>query len=529
MNNNYESTPICPGHNLPARLWWTKKQPPRQFYRCSKPIGEQCNFFEWVSPEENTLSQPNMLPPTPNSSMPFSQTLPESPSTPTPASRNVSAMNQDSPRDNIFHSDVDLGSSISRIPTTPAKPASSIHSIYGSLKPMGLAGSQVSQFNDTDASVPNHGNNSRSDDVPDLSFEVVSDMIRQLRALPTYLKKLEKQKSDADSSGRAYNTAIISLQEQVDKLEAEVTRRLLKQSLVPWPLMKKCPIHDLALQTRHMAKPPFRRFHQCPESENNSCNYTDWIDPEPTGSQPQAASSSQSTPFEPLSQEANAPSTPIGSQTKSWDQWYQNVDAPSTPTPKRTFSTISSREEKLASSQKRLKIIQETLASPSPNESVMTTTSSQNSKFGPPIAVANIKYDNPAPGGAACGLSSDPVASDSNEDPFQDTSTVPGRDAVARSSNGLSTTQMTPEIGQEESSDVAMNAVSGMIRRLETLPEHIRNFEARKTAAEKSRDAKNTKLVHLQQRIKYLEDEVRRLTEREKQLEEVIEAYEQQS
>lgn len=63
---------------------------------------------------------------------------------------------------------------------------------------------------------------------------------------------------------------------------------------------------------------------------------------------------------------------------------------------------------------------------------------------------------------------------------------------------------------QDESSDVVVGTVSDMIRRLETLPEYIRKFEGRKIAAEKSRDAKSTKMINLQHRVDDLEREVQR-------------------
>lgn len=79
--------------------------------------------------------------------------------------------------------------------------------------------------------IPNSSRTSRNDDVQDLSSDVVSDMIRQLGSLPNYLIKLERQKVAADRSREANNTAIINLQEQVNKLEAEVARCVM--GLVP--------------------------------------------------------------------------------------------------------------------------------------------------------------------------------------------------------------------------------------------------------------------------------------------------------
>lgn len=163
---------------------------------------------------------------------------------------------------------------------------------------------------------------------------------------------------------------------------------------------------------------------------NQRFTRTDWIDKEPAGSQPQASSLPQGSSSGPLSQDVNVSPTPSGSQTNPSSQPYQ--EPPSTPTPKRNFSTIDSNEKRQASSHKRLRIIQETLASPSPAEHP-TATSSQNSKFKPAIGIASIQYDNPSglvPQPSTPLRTSEPVASGSNEDPFQDSSVVARGDVV---------------------------------------------------------------------------------------------------
>lgn len=104
-------------------------------------------MLEWVSPEESTLSQSSAVPPTPDSATPFSQIRPDSPSTPTPAPRNDSAVDPGSLQRNAFYLDVASGSSINMVPRIPAGPDHPNNLIQGLLSPIGLAGA-LSQLND---------------------------------------------------------------------------------------------------------------------------------------------------------------------------------------------------------------------------------------------------------------------------------------------------------------------------------------------------------------------------------------------
>lgn len=47
---NNTDTPLCPGHNLPCRALTanTATNMGRQFYKCSMPEGQGCDFFEWA-------------------------------------------------------------------------------------------------------------------------------------------------------------------------------------------------------------------------------------------------------------------------------------------------------------------------------------------------------------------------------------------------------------------------------------------------------------------------------------------------
>jgi hypothetical protein len=46
---------ICSGHNLPCRVLTanTSRNQGRQFYKCSLPEGQQCDFFEWLDGGDN--------------------------------------------------------------------------------------------------------------------------------------------------------------------------------------------------------------------------------------------------------------------------------------------------------------------------------------------------------------------------------------------------------------------------------------------------------------------------------------------
>jgi hypothetical protein len=50
--------PSCPGHGVPCRILTagTAANEGRQFYKCSLPEGEQCDFFEWADGVEGSLN-----------------------------------------------------------------------------------------------------------------------------------------------------------------------------------------------------------------------------------------------------------------------------------------------------------------------------------------------------------------------------------------------------------------------------------------------------------------------------------------
>ena len=53
-----QDAPSCPGHNEPCRIATaqTEANRGRQFYTCSRPQGEQCDFFQWVDGMEGNLN-----------------------------------------------------------------------------------------------------------------------------------------------------------------------------------------------------------------------------------------------------------------------------------------------------------------------------------------------------------------------------------------------------------------------------------------------------------------------------------------
>ena len=65
--NNYASAasdgvPLCPGHNKPCITLTSNTQdnPGRQFYKCSMPDNEKCDFFEWVDGMESNGNNAGM-------------------------------------------------------------------------------------------------------------------------------------------------------------------------------------------------------------------------------------------------------------------------------------------------------------------------------------------------------------------------------------------------------------------------------------------------------------------------------------
>ena len=52
------NTPLCPGHSMPCITLTanTSTNMGRQFYKCSLPEGERCDFFQWVDGQDNNTS-----------------------------------------------------------------------------------------------------------------------------------------------------------------------------------------------------------------------------------------------------------------------------------------------------------------------------------------------------------------------------------------------------------------------------------------------------------------------------------------
>ena len=56
-----DGVPLCPGHNEPCRILTssTATNNRRQFYKCARPQGDQCDFFEWADGVEGNLNGGN--------------------------------------------------------------------------------------------------------------------------------------------------------------------------------------------------------------------------------------------------------------------------------------------------------------------------------------------------------------------------------------------------------------------------------------------------------------------------------------
>ncbi len=53
-----DNIPLCPGHNERCRVCTagTEANKGRQFYKCNRPEGEQCDFFEWADGIDGNLN-----------------------------------------------------------------------------------------------------------------------------------------------------------------------------------------------------------------------------------------------------------------------------------------------------------------------------------------------------------------------------------------------------------------------------------------------------------------------------------------
>ena len=55
-----QHAPPCPGHGLPGRILTVSKEGPnqgRQFYKCSQPQGQQCEWFQWADEQSQQQQQ----------------------------------------------------------------------------------------------------------------------------------------------------------------------------------------------------------------------------------------------------------------------------------------------------------------------------------------------------------------------------------------------------------------------------------------------------------------------------------------
>ncbi|KAF4620632.1 hypothetical protein D9613_000435 [Agrocybe pediades] len=264
----------------------------------------------------------------------------------------------------------------------------------------------------------------------------------------------------------------------------------------------RCTGHNLPCRIYQSHRPGSkdRQFYRCPKPINDSeqCKFFCWVDEyRPDGTQ--ASSSSQSGHLPPTPQSAQ----PIPSNERP-GQAYPSTPTPSSQSTKRDSSSLEDDWD-TDMPQKRVKY--EGFASPSQPQTPQnmsqsnnlrpeTTFSSGNNGTWPPQTPPR-KVNN---GGA----DSAPIFSQ----PYGSQSSAP---------SGSQETLQDAATGNQE---LTADSISEMLNKLAGTPQLVRKLERRKIAAEKSRDAKASKIA-------MLEAEVERLKAREKELEAVIAAYEQ--
>ncbi|PPR05842.1 hypothetical protein CVT26_010122 [Gymnopilus dilepis] len=256
-----------------------------------------------------------------------------------------------------------------------------------------------------------------------------------------------------------------------------------------------------------------------PEVKSNLPISSAWVDPDPPRNN--LPPTPQSGPSNPPRTQTQPPTTPSSSQPL-----------------KRNHSAIDASEETPRASQKRSRLeqIQQALAE------VQQTLS----------PLANTPQIQPLVSVPQAGPSSQPKnehvpTATSLQDPFVGNGTggawPPQTPPRPNRNIGTSNTAMSPSLVPlvantarqpappnadiDNSSQVTLSdeetlsaeSIAKMVQRLQGVPDYVRKLERQKTAAEKSRDAKQTKIEHL-------EAEVARLRAREKELEGVIAAYE---
>jgi len=294
---------------------------------------------------------------------------------------------------------------------------------------------------------------------------------------------------------------------------------------------------DCPFESGHLKKHnPAREFYRCAKPIDEQCSYFAWVDELR------------------LSQTTTLPPTPESAGPSR--QTY--LEPPSTPTPtqsmKRNISDVEDGSEgfqrSLSGSQKRTKIMQEVLSDPSSSQNLHSEETShtgqssvlQENKFKPAHEPASpsltARHNNGesrnevSVGSSTAWPPRTPSRQQNNMKPDSSFLTPsPGHVGFhghGQASNisvlGASGSQKTES--EENAQELTVDSVSNMIRQLGKLPDYVRKLERKKIAAEKSRDAKNTKMVNLQNEVQTLEREITRLKAREKELEEVIAAYE---
>ncbi|KAH9485117.1 hypothetical protein JR316_0002024 [Psilocybe cubensis] len=221
----------------------------REFFRCSKPIGEQCSFFQWVDSEPRTPEiRTSTLPPTPTSGLcSFGQTNPGSP--PSPAlsiKRNIQDLEDEHahdckrPRDSkAFGSQESLrltihfamhitiltkaiiGISIIKTPT-PVRVIGVLPGLKCHLEELvGIL------WLDKIAMISSSSQETLGDESgpsTDMSLGTIRDVVHKLNVIPDYVQKLDRKRIAAEKSRDTKKSKIESLTTRVQSLEEEVKK-----------------------------------------------------------------------------------------------------------------------------------------------------------------------------------------------------------------------------------------------------------------------------------------------------------------
>ncbi|KAF8904454.1 hypothetical protein CPB84DRAFT_1960841 [Gymnopilus junonius] len=257
---------------------------------------------------------------------------------------------------------------------------------------------------------------------------------------------------------------------------------------------------------------PGRQFYKCAKDpgDPDRCKFFAWVDE----LESRTPSSSQTR----MGQGNRLPPTP---QSGKHSGSNLRPEPPSTPTPtqslKRNFSAVENSDQpegtpSTAQKRSRLELIQEALAETQQDTPSQAHPSSQTqSQPGPSTPARNVNppFEDPFSEHGTGGAWPPKRLNDHKRIPRQ----APARNPSYNDVDGCSQVTLSDDEG------LTSESITKLAQRLQGLAEYVRKLERKKLAAEKSRDAKDSKIA-------YLQAEVTRLQAREKELEEVIAVFE---